>query len=260
MLNRSPLSNLIECWRVCRFDTPPFILPDDESEIPDNMRSLYQSFDEFIVGDKFGQIEDKSLHVGLLPIPYIGNLSGASVFILMLNPGLSPGDYFAEQGNSEFKEAHLRNLRQENGGDEFPFFFLDPLFSWHPGFEYWQGKVYDIALAFMRKEQVTYQDALKRIARNIACLELMPYHSKAFGAGSLLKRLTSTKLMLEYAQDIVIPKARSGDATVIVTRGARHWDLDSHRNVVVYESSAVRSAHLTLKSPGGKAIAKQLGL
>ena len=128
----------------------------DEPVIADRI-TLYRSFDEFIASPTFGQRRDTSLHVGLLPIPFIGALGEASVFILMLNPGLAPGDYFAER-IPEFRTAHLRNLRQENSHEEFPFFFLAPRFAWHPGFTYWQGKMHDIALALVKKEQISYQE------------------------------------------------------------------------------------------------------
>jgi hypothetical protein len=260
MLDKSVSHKLIEHWRNCCFEAPPFVLPEDESEIA-NRISVYRSFDEFIASPTFGQRRDTSLHVGLLPIPFIGVLGEASVFILMLNPGLAPGDYFAER-IPEFRTAHLRNLRQENSHEEFPFFFLAPRFAWHPGFTYWQGKMHDIALALVKKEQISYQEALRHIAQRIACLQLMPYHSKVFGAGSLLGHLSSTKLMLEYVSDVVLPKAHCDNAVVIVARGARHWkeSLRPHKNIIIYEGSVARSAHLTLKSNGGSVIAKRLGL
>ena len=73
---------------------------------------------------------------GLLPMPFAGNFEKASIFVIMLNSGLSAGDYFAEQYRPEFWNAHIRNLRQENANDEFPLIFLNPQFAWHPGFEY----------------------------------------------------------------------------------------------------------------------------
>lgn len=251
---------LIQLWQKCPLDAPPFILPEDISEIQSQALSTYHSFDEYVAGPTFGKRNDTSLHVGLLPIPYIGNLQKATVFILMLNPGLSPGDYFAEHTSDQFRKAHVRNLRQKSGNDEFPFFALNPSFAWHPGFEYWKSKFDNIAQVLAKKEKVAYREALKRLAQNVVCLELMPYHSKSFGAGSLLKRLPSARVMLDYVNDILIPKVQSNDVTIVVTRSVRNWDLQKHKNIVVYEGGETRSAHLTLKSRGGKAIAKHLGL
>ncbi len=253
---------LIQLWQKCSLDTPPFILPEDIAIIPSQNLSEYDSFDEYISIPTFGQKKDTSLHVCLLPIPYVGNLQNASVFILMLNPGLSPSDYFAEHAVEQYREAHVRNLRQENIKDEFPFFILDPRFAGHPGFEYWQGKFDNIAQALAEKKKITYREALRHLAQNVACLELMPYHSKSFGSGSLLKQLPSASVMCKYVKEILVPKARSNKAIIVVTRGVRNWDLskDEHENIVVYKGGEPRAAHLTLKSRGGKAIATRLGL
>jgi hypothetical protein len=178
----------------------------------------------------------------------------------MLNPGLSPGDYFAEYEVTQFREAHIRNLLQENTNDEFPFLFLDPRFAWHPGFEYWQRKLDDIAQALADQERVSYQKALRHLAQNVACLELMPYHSKSFGAGQLLKQLPSVKAMREYVTDVLSPKAKNNEVTIVATRGVQYWDLSQHENIVVFRGHEPRAAHLNLKSRGGKAIANQLGL
>jgi hypothetical protein len=251
---------LIELWQKCPLDTPPFVLADDRAEIPSKTFSTYPSLDDYISSPTFGQKNDTSLHVGLLPVPYVGNLQKASVFILMLNPGISPGDYFAEQKVEQFRETYVRNLRQENTNDDFPFLFLDPRFAWHPGFEYWQGKFDNIAQELANKKKIPYGEALKLLAHNLACLELIPYHSKSFGASSLLKRLPSARAMLEYVHEILIPKAQSNDAIIIATRSGQNWNLPKHKNIVVYEGGETRSAHLTLKSRGGKVIAKHLGL
>lgn len=250
---------LIERWHNISLESSPFVLREDEPEIAGSI-SQYRSHDEFIASPTFGDRKDTSLHVGLLPVPYIGYLARASVFILLLNPGLSPGDYFAEHQIPGFRAAHIRNLRQENADDAFPFLFLNPRFACHPGFEYWQSKFHNIAQALQGKKGSSYQDALRSLAQNLACLELVPYHSKSFGVGRLVKRLPSTKLMCEYVQDILLPRVQSYDATIVVTRGAQYWNLPKHPNIIVYEGRETRSAHLTLKSRGGKAIAEQLGL
>jgi hypothetical protein len=91
-------------------------------------------------------------------------------------------------------------------------------------------------------------------------LELLPYHSKNFGAGSLLNKLTSVKLIQSYVQDILIPKAKHDQITIIVMRKADTWGIAKTKNIVVYGGSESRAAHLTLESRGGKAIANRLGL
>ncbi|MCC7188748.1 MAG: hypothetical protein IT312_08405 [Anaerolineales bacterium] len=252
--------NLIEGWRNCNLDSLPYLFPDDEKHFSGFSDSkTYHTFDEYVASPEFG-VPDINLHLGLLPIPFAGNLEKASIFILMLNPGLSAGDYFAEQVVAEFRNAHIRSLRQENADDEFPFIFLNPDFAWHPGFGYWQKKFHNIIDEIRKQSKVTYQQAMSILSKRLACLELMPYHSKTFGAGSLLKKLPSVKIMRNYVQEVVIPKTRTDKAIIIATRQVKMWQLPEHKNIVMYEGGETRSAHLTISSRGGQAIAKNLGL
>jgi hypothetical protein len=39
---------------------------------------------------------DRRLHLGLLPQPFFGDLRRASIYVLLLNPGLGPDDYYDE--------------------------------------------------------------------------------------------------------------------------------------------------------------------
>lgn len=252
---------LISDWRECNFDTPTYLFTGDERELATKGKvSLYRSFGEYISSPTFGLASDTSLHIGLIPIPYIGNLEKATVFILMLNPGLSTGDYFAEQNSVEYRKALIRNIYQENAGDEYPFIFLDPYLAWHPGFEYWQGKFHSITEALAKQGNLTYQNALSRLSKQVACLELVPYHSKSFGAYPHLKTLPSTKAMIKFVREVVVPKVQNDEAIIIATRKVKHWELPEHQNIVIYKGGETRSAHLTLQSRGGKAIAQRLGV
>jgi len=180
----------------------------------------------------------------------------------MLNPGLSHADYYAEYNVVAFREALVRNLRQENINSQSSSVFLDPQFAWHSGFGYWERKLQDIANTLRQRLRITYQQALSQLREKVACLELFPYHSRKFGASALLDDLPSVQTMIAYVHEVVVPKAQGREATVVVTRGVKHWKLPNrgHKNIILYEGAATRAAHLTLDSEGGEAIAKQLGL
>lgn len=204
---------------------------------------------------------DKTLHLGLVPIPYIGNLRRASVFILMLNPGFSPGNYYAEQYSAEYRETLKRNLYQENSNDRYPFFALDPRFAWHPGFQYWHRRLRGLARALALKDDIDYQDALAVLSKHIACLEYVPYYSKSFGLPIPIQRkLSSIRAIKEYVHEYLVSRARMGHATIIVTRSAKKWEIQQQENIIVYEGSESRAASLSLNSRGGRAIAASLGL
>ena len=64
----------------------------------------------------------------------MGDMLNASIYVLMLNPGLGPGDYF-EYKVPSFRQALLANLRQERITGVMPFVSLEvwPESHW-PGF------------------------------------------------------------------------------------------------------------------------------
>jgi hypothetical protein len=252
--------DLISCWRSCNLTAPPYLFPDDVSRMANSDFKVFQSFDGYVASKEFGLSSDTSLHAGLLPLPFVGNLENASVFILMLNPGLSAGDYFAEQNSPEFRNTCIRNLRQENGNDDYPFVFLNPQFAWHPGFGYWHKKLDDIIEKLARQSGMAYQEAMSKLAKNLTCLELIPYHSKSFGSAPLLNILPSVSVMLSFVHEILIPKAEDDKVVIIATRSVKNWRLPEHENIITYEGGETRSAHLSLTSRGGVAIANRLGL
>jgi hypothetical protein len=252
--------DLISGWQNCDLASPPYLFPDDMPHIASGNFKVFQSFDEYVASKEFGSSSDTSLHTGLLPVPFVGDLEKASIFVLMLNPGLSAGDYFAEQYRPEFRNTHIRNLRQENGNDKYPFFCLNPQFAWHPGFGYWYKKFDDIVREIAKQSEITYQEAMSKLAKNLACLELLPYHSKSFSSGSLLKILPSVKVMLNFVHEVLLPKAKDGKVIIVVTRSVKNWQLPKHENIIFYEGGETRSAHLTRTSRGGRAIADHLSL
>jgi hypothetical protein len=192
---------------------------------------------------------DRSLHLGLCPVPFVGSPLKATVFILMLNPGLSPGDYFAEE-EDDFRTALQTNLKGESD-----FLFLDPRFAWHPGFYYWHGKLASVVRRVATERGISYRAALGRAAAQICVLQLVPYHSNAFGLSDrVVRQMRSPGLAKRFVHDQVLPRALRGEATVIVTRKVQHWGLESDSGAVLYEGNETRAAHLTEDSRGGRRI------
>ena len=249
---------LVEQWRSCSLQVPPYLFPGDEFLADDSIEP-HRSFDEFIASEDLGLTSSGKLHLGLLPLPYIGNLERSSVFILMVNPGISPDDYWAEQHDKEYRAALVRNLRQENADDTYPFVFLNPCFSWHAGFRYWQRKFHSIARELTNRLHVQYQDALSILAQSVCCLQLVPYHSQSFRLpNKILERLSSVRIITQYARNVLVPRAQSGEAVIVVARKEDRWGLEQQDNVVVYKGSETRAAYLTLKNRGGSAIFEHL--
>lgn len=250
-------NTFIKGWRACSFSEPPYVFPGDKELLDKhpNRVSKHLSFEDFVESDDFGPGAEKKLHLGLLPAPYSGNLDKASIFVLLLNPGFSPVDYYAEHKSKEFRDALLRNLRQENANDEYPFRSLDPQFSWRN--KYWTQKFQGILGKL--SQQMSYRDALKLLAHNVACIQFIPYHSKSFDLpSSVQKNLASSKAAVDYVKQVLEPRAAKKDALIIVARKGKKWGLTQSDNIIVYEGSETLSAHLTPGSRGGDAIIKHL--
>jgi len=256
--------NLITSWQQCRLKAPPYLFPDDHILRKPEARSYiakHRTFEKFIASRDFDPARGHKLQLGLLPVPYVGNLQQASVFILMLNPGFDLGDYFAEQVSPALHATLIRNLHQTNDSDQFPFWCLDPQFAWTGGFQYWRPRLDPIITRLAEQKHLSYPKALEHVAQAVACIELIPYHSMSFKLRAQFSRqLASRSKVIEYVADVLVPRARNGEVVIVAARGGATWNLPQHENIVVYEKSETRSAHLSLKSWGGKLIARQLGV
>ncbi|HEY3295665.1 MAG TPA: hypothetical protein VGL38_09505 [bacterium] len=138
-----PVHQLVYAWRQCPLTSAPFLLPQDSVLLDlqyDRCVTTCTSFDEYIRSDAFGQESDHTAHLGLIPTPYMGDLSRADIFVLMMNPGLSAADYYAEEHDAALQSALECNLRQQRLDRAYPFIWLNPAFAFHGGFRFWEGK------------------------------------------------------------------------------------------------------------------------
>ena len=247
--------DLLSAWAAWKSDAPPFLLEEDRDFITrlSTEKRLVHGWRDGIAGPDFGNPDDRRFHFGLLPMPFVGNLRRASVYILLLNPGQGPHDYFGEYEVPDYRDALIANLRQERDS----FLFLDPQFSWHGGFDYWHRKLAGLITELAK--QTSYASARSRLAHELACIELIPYHSPSFhDPGNWRRQLPSALLARRFVHEHVVPKARSGEAVVVVARQAQVWDLPEHDRIVRYRGAESRAAHLTPNSRGGRAILKHL--
>jgi hypothetical protein len=189
------------------------------------------------------------LHPRLIPLPYMGNLSTARVVLLLLNPGLSASDYFAEYENMEFRARKLANLRQDFEGEEYPFFSLDPSLAWHSGTMYWEKKLSAVIKEVAVRLGWDNNNARRLVANRIAALELLPYHSLSFGLPAAAKKeMHSMRLAKQYASDLAA-KARGlkREVLLVVMRKHSEWDLGSYPGTVVgIPKGHSRGGHLSM--------------
>ncbi len=258
--------NIVKFWNRLPLGTPPFVHPDDRPILEQNRRSLSDTkldFDNFVNSDRFGAFQDHRFHLSLLPVPYVGDLIKADIFILLLNPGFDFVDYFAEWRMTKFKKSLEKNLRQRFRQADFPFLYLNPEFCWHGGFTWWERKFRDVATRIAEERfRGRYLDAIRDLAHRVAAVELVPYHSISFREHRLLRLLPSSRHAREFARNTLVPRANKGNATIIITRQCKEWGMESltKRNIVCYTGGLTRGASLGRTTPGGKAILARYGI
>ena len=217
----------------------------------------FKNFKEYMKSDLYGDPYDKKLHLSLIPVPFIENLKRASIFLLMLNSGLNPSDYI--QGKTpEFRKVYTNNLKQK-GNEEYPFYLLNSIICSHPGYNYWIKKLKAIIEKIKTAEDISWLDAQKRISKEIASIELIPYHSRNFGLkNKIINKLTSVRDIKNYVKEKIVPKARNNNGLIIVIRGRNKWDIGEEKNIITYNGAEARSGSLGINTRGYKEIIKHL--
>ncbi|MGE5540201.1 MAG: hypothetical protein ACM30I_16415 [Gemmatimonas sp.] len=183
----------------------------------------------------------------LVPVPWVGPIRTARVYLLFLNPGLSPHDHGYERDNAEFVAALRSNL---TGG--VPYVYLQNRFCDHPGYAW---------------ASCTFGDDIREEHTGDMCvIQLVPYHSKEGAvARRAARRLPSSRIAGAFVRDTLIPRAAHGEIGLIVARSARLWGFgdaahDDSGNIVVYRGAECRRAFQTEKTRGGRLLRRMLGI
>ncbi len=246
------MNNLLKFWNTTS-DRPPFVHKKDISIV--NIKPFI-NYEVYINAYTNSETRADDLHSGLFPVPHIGDIRNANLFILMLNPGFSHEDYIAENHFPSFRRALKDNLKQNKM--PYPFLFLNPDFLWTGGGHYWEKRFGVYAKALSDQQHITYGEALRVISNRIACLELVPYHSKDGVNNDTIIHLESVKVMLDFFHSDILPKAKKGEVGLIVARGRRHWmrgqEIVEQDNIVVYSNGEERSASIAPKTRGGRVV------
>lgn len=253
------MHDLLTAWAEFEPGDNANVLCGDEVLIEQKDHVSLHSWDTFVGQKTFGKSDGK-LHLSLLPQPFFGSLAEARIVILTLNPGLHPIDYFAQLiiRDPQYMKASLDTLKQRFAG-EYPFMWLNPQLSWHSGFTYWHGRFAAVIDSFVRETCISRAEAMSFVAKSVAVLELVPYHSVSFGLpAKVMNKLRSVRLALDFVSDMLVPRADAGDTVLVVARKGAMWGLCEAKNILIYKGTETRGAYLTPTTRGGKAILAQL--
>jgi hypothetical protein len=263
--------DLIKAWRGFSPKSRPYILSGDELILQGTKKgepifNSYYSFEEYRKHGDYNDPQNTKLNLGLLPVPYSGDLENAKIYVLMINPGLGDLDYVAEEKFVDYRAALDQSRRQSNQllKSRYPMIFLDPQFSWTGGGQYWIKKLRNFISLQREAQNCSMADAMSHLSKRICCIEYLPYHSVKFKNGRFLHTLKSTCLIRGFILKDIVPRAKRGEVGIIV-RGQQYWQIPEDRltgkekeNVVFMKGPHAIGAHLGIKTEAGKLIARFL--
>jgi hypothetical protein len=241
---------LIKAWREQKWNKRPYVLTNDADILSQKIR-CFTSYDDYTASSDFPNHHRSHFHVGLVPVPFHGDLETADTFICLINPGLNILDYYAED-NRAYRRLLLLNLRQKLASDPYPFFPLDPKWRWTSSGKWWSDLFANIIDKLRdKKPSATYADAAKFVSKRIASLELIPYHSFDSGhAAKLTKELESSILIRNFVEKKILHKAHNREALLVIASGANKWNIKKGLPNVVYQPPNHRKAHFSMKPRG----------
>jgi hypothetical protein len=254
------LDQLVNIWSTCDTVTGPYYFPGDAEvlgRLPD-AKPYIDSAKAYEESDSFDNRGDHRIHVGLLPLPYIGHLASAKVLLMMTNPRLGNDNYFAEQRITEYRDAVIRNLHQQNRPDAYPFFALNPGFAWHSGYSYWTA-VFRRVLDKLADVHMTRRAALHHLAQGVAVLQLVPYYSLSAPADKVIRKLASVRAIRDYVKSDVLERAKQGKVTVIVMRRRHDWAILEAEGAADYVLDGPRNRRGFMDPSLAETIVKRLG-
>jgi hypothetical protein len=244
------VERLIAAWQAVDCEAPPIGLPEDLALVRGTQHEVtFRSYQDWVASGGLGKSSSSPLHLGLVPVPYVGHLNTASVWLLMLNPGLEPDNYFAEEHVAPFRAASVSNLRQELGDTDFPFLYLDPRFAWHSTGRYWRTRLNWLVLELAENLSMSYMQALRWVAQCLACVQLVPYWSSDFDLpDSITQRLQSVQLARNAVRE-VLESCGNDERLVIVMRSGDRWQRKGRLGEGLPGSASGRSTSLCYRPP-----------
>lgn len=227
------LKRLIEHWHGFDATTAPLVHPADAGHIP--------SLDGFALD--------------LLPYPFVGDITRADVWVLMLNSNVGKDDR-ADEAKPAFHRRLLANLAQDFTGLDHPFLSLDPALAGTGTNLYYEGRngFGHLMRTYAAKAGLPLESARMAITQRVAVLQLFPYRSTEGKAASKLSDvLPSARLAWEAAHEAV--NDEHSKRLVVIPRCAPDWGFPYDKiipgKLVTHRSNQARSGSVKPASVGG---------
>ena len=261
--------NLVEAWKNWSKQDPlhipdlGYVLEDDAKVLQDNHRKWQEklfTYKDWKEATTDAAYRENRLHLGLVPNPFIGDVENASIYVLMANPHSWSAAYTGRD-LSGLNKKFLANARQDFTGIEVRFVdWADQFGPFDPN-AYWHERLRKTIERIARAKGLSYPEALKQVGNKLAVIQRSPYWSDNFVDG--VEKLPSTQLAKDYVKDQVVPRARDGEAILIVARRLNAW-RDSlpadYKQISGITAKTNRYGWLTPNTAGGQAILRHFGI
>lgn len=153
------------------------------------------------VFERLGE-EGHSFNTKCLPSAFMGPLRDARVVLLYMSPGYNPDD----EKFAVSTEGQTAYTLRRGGNEPLPDKKL-------PGGSWWR----EHTKCFAANNDI--------IAKKTAVLNIGAYHSEEMKDHALLAALPSSRVSLDWAQNVLFPQAEAGRRVVICLRAAKFWGL-----------------------------------
>ncbi len=169
-------------------------------------------------------VGDMGFDLRCLPACFAGRLRTAPVVLLYLSPGWRQLDVDeADSPTAQVRYADRRKGdRPLDGEDEHPHHF-----------EWWSRRT-------------KLYGPPEVVSDKVAFLNLGAYHSSSFEAYHALAALPSSRVVLDWAHEVLFPQAMKGDKVVVCMRAAEQWGLRAGEvyGQSLYAPATVRGGHM----------------
>ena len=181
--------------------------------------------------DVFARVKNHGFDLKCLPGCFGGKLRTAPVVLLYLSPGWS------KQDRIEAKSKKVQDYYMHRRGGHEPF------------------RTEGAGTKWVKSRTKCFGD-WDRIGSKIAILNIGAYHSKSFTDAPLLAALPSSRVSIEWAQEVLFPQAMAGKRVVICLRAARFWGLEVGRQYgrSLFAPHVTRAGHMMHGAMRGRII------
>jgi hypothetical protein len=162
---------------------------------------IHPSDDEYF---KKPTIFEPDMKKGALPGAFMGPLRSARVVLLATNAGVWNFDMTADR-KKKIADWHVETRK---GNEPLPCIDINPeTYGW------WTQKA--VLFAPGRSPQ--------ELRSKMAFLSVVAYHSKKFDGGEWSVELPSSRVSVEWANDVLFERARKKECVVVCAQARKHW-------------------------------------